>query len=349
MTEQASVSLFPWQQDDWSRLGSNHLQKHHAMLLTGLDGIGKREFACLLAQSIICSRTANESLDQPCGECQDCRLFEAGTHPDVHVIASEREALEGRVALLGEYANRYQDAAARDKKANPSQVIPVDQIRQLIDRFYQASHISGRRLALILPADRMNVNASNALLKVLEEPPENAYFLLVTANPSALPATIRSRCILERLSEPAIEESLSWIQQQGTVFPENLLLERSGPLDLLAQLESGTLEQKNQNIRGVLGVLDGRTDAVELASQMSKQDSSEILTWFQQFCADLIRWYCVGQVPGWQGIEYVPSSMNIMRVYAVYDKISTYRRLAREQLNGQLALEEILISLRRAV
>ena len=318
------------------------------MLLTGVSGIGKREFASLLAQAIICSQPQNAEAGRPCRNCQDCRLFEAGSHPDVHVVASEHEALEGRVTLLGEYADRYQDAVARDKKANPSLVIPVDQIRQLIDRFYQASHISGCRVAIISPADRMNVNASNALLKLLEEPPENAYFLLVTTDPSALPATIRSRCVVEKLSEPSEKETTEWLRKEGAEFSESLLQERFGPLDLLKQLESGFLEQKNQNIKGVLSVLNGRSDAVELAALMSKQDSSEILTWFQQFCADIIRWQCIGQTPSWQGIEYLPGSMNIMRVYGVYDKISTYRRLAREQLNGQLALEEILISLRRA-
>jgi len=267
----------------------------------------------------------------------------------VHVLTSEKEAVEGRVSLLGNYAERYQDAVARDKKANPSMVINVDQIRQLIDRFYQASHISQRRVALIFPADRMNVNAANALLKLLEEPPENTHLLLVTADASALPATIRSRCVMESLSHPPPKIAQAWLSDQGSNASMTLQEERVGPLDQLALSESGYIEQKNQNTKGVLAVLSGRADAVELAALLSKQDNLEVLTWIQQFCADIIRWRSTGDSPGWQGTEHLPGTMNIMRLYAVYDKISTYRRLAREQLNLQLALEEILIGLRASM
>ncbi len=341
-----NAPVFSWLQPDWERINIDPARLHHGLLLTGNSGIGKREFACLLAQSIVCSNTGDQ---KPCGQCQDCRLFTAGTHPDFHVLTSEREAVEGRVSLLGEYAERYQDAAARDKKANPSMVINVDQIRHLIDRFYQASHISERRVALIFPADRMNVNAANALLKLLEEPPENAHLLLVTADATALPATIRSRVVVEVLTNPQPEIAQAWLLEKGADDVVASRAGRVGPLDQLAQSESGYIEQKNQNIKGVLAVLSGRTDAVELAALLSKQDNLEVLTWFQQFCADIIRWRSTGDTPGWHGTEHLPATMNIMRLYAVYDKISTYRRLAREQLNIQLALEEILISLRASV
>ena len=346
------VSLLPWQSTDWERIAGAVETLHHGLMLSGQSGVGKREFATLLARKLLCQQPG----DSACGACQNCRLFDAGTHPDLHVIATEREAVNGRIELLGSYADRYQDSVARDKKTNPGVVITVDQIRRLIDRFYRASHISSRRVALIVDADRMNVNAANALLKLLEEPPENAHFILLSADPAMLPPTVRSRCLVEDLGGPDREEAFQWIQRQcesenlqlGSAAQSIIRASRSGPIDILARISAGVLDLQISNQKLLLELLSGRLDPVEGASALSKQEITELLLWMQQCCADLIRGCASGRQLDWLTDRTLLSRLDVARLHAVYDKISYYRRLAREQLNGQLALEELLIALRQA-
>ncbi|MGI9317362.1 MAG: DNA polymerase III subunit delta' C-terminal domain-containing protein [bacterium] len=341
--------LLPWHQEAWNRLAASADSLHHGLILNGLSGIGKREFSVALAQRLLCARRENLN---PCGDCQNCKLFVAGTHPDLHVITSEYEATEGRIDLISRYSDRYQDVVARGKKANPSQVIPVDQIRTLIERFYQSSHISDSRIALIVPADRMNANAANALLKLLEEPPAGAFFLLVTDQPGILPATIRSRCVNESLPTPSSDQAEKWILTQIsdadlTQLPVNV---SAGPIDFVADQQSGLFQQQLENLKRIDSLLNGQSDPLDLASQMVKQDAVPLLNWMHKLVFDMIKWQGAGQVPMWAD----QSSLKIDRVsatmlYKLYDKLGSYRRMARDQLNVQLALEEILISFQNAI
>ena len=322
---------------------------HHGVILSGISGIGKREFAVALAKRLLCG--ANTEIDA-CGACQDCKLFEAGTHPDLHVIASEHEASEGRIALIAQYSDRYQDSVARGKKTNPSPIIPVDQIRILIDRFYQSSYISNNRVALILPADRMNANAANALLKLLEEPPSDTYFLLVTDQPGLLPATIRSRCVSEPLEAPAPDQARKWLETNVEgVVPETLSANISvGPIDVARDYQRGTLQQQLENVKRIDALVCGRADPIELAAQMTKQDITSLLLWMHKLVVDLLKWDGAGQVPEWSSQAKLNiEGFSTEKLYKLYDKLASYRRMARDQLNAQLALEEILISFQQSV
>ena len=88
------------------------------------------------------------------------------------------------------------------RRAKPSAEIRVDQIRELSDFLYLGSHRGRRRVAIVHPAESMNVHAANALLKGLEEPPAGAMFLLVAHHPARLLATIRSRCVVAAVPRP---------------------------------------------------------------------------------------------------------------------------------------------------
>ena len=331
------------------RLAASARSMHHGVILSGISGIGKREFAVALAKRLLCG--VNTEVDS-CGACQDCKLFEAGTHPDLHVITSEYEAIEGRIELIAQYSDRYQDAVARGKKTNPSPVIPVDQIRVLIERFYQSSHISNSRVALILPADRMNANAANALLKLLEEPPSDAYFLLITDQPGLLPATIRSRCVSEPLGAPAPDQATKWLESNlKDGDPETLVANTSvGPIDVARDYQRGTLQLQLENVKKIDALVSGRADPIELATQMTKQDIAPLLLWMHKLVFDLLKWEGAGQVPEWSS----QANLNIdgfskEKLDKLYDKLANYRRMARDQLNAQLALEEILISFQHSV
>jgi DNA polymerase III subunit delta' len=152
---------------------------HHAYLFGGPEGVGKATAARLLAQSVNCEAA---EADRPCGACGPCRKIARGTHPDVFHLAQERVMAK---------AGRWEPKGGR----TPSKDIVVDQVRDLVDHRLSLRRFEGRRRVVVIdPADAMNAQAQNALLKTLEEPPDETTLVLVASNPDALLPTIRSRC-----------------------------------------------------------------------------------------------------------------------------------------------------------
>ena len=339
--------LYPWLAPQWPRFYADGPAFHQALVLAGSAGIGKREFAAVLSQRLLC----REAGEWPCGRCRDCRLFVAGSHPDFHVLLTEHERETCRVEQFSAYAARYPDRPGREGRSGPSRVISVDKIRLLIERFYQSSHSASGRVALLAPSDRMNANASNALLKLLEEPPPGARFVLVTDQPGSLLPTIRSRCVVETLTGPAAESSLEWLRgrtQGDETLIRNAASSGMGPLDILAGLESGMLAWQAASLESLRGLCQGEGDPVALAESLAKQDPLPLLGWLQRFTGQLIRWQAAGGEAPWGTPEHggaASPSISPEALFALYDKIGFYRRVARDQLNLRLALEEILAAL----
>jgi DNA polymerase-3 subunit delta' len=159
---------------------------HHAYLFGGPEGVGKGTAARLLAQAANCEGgTAGPGglRDDPCGACGPCRKIAKGVHPDVLVVAEERAMAK---------AGRWEPKGGRA----PSKDVVVDQIRDVVDHRLALRRFEGRRRFVVIdPADAMNPQAQNALLKTLEEPPDDTTLVLVASNPDALLPTIRSRCL----------------------------------------------------------------------------------------------------------------------------------------------------------
>ncbi len=157
---------------------------HHAYLFAGPEGVGKGTAARLLAQAANCEGVrAQAQLPDSCGECLPCRKIARGVHPDVVAVAEERA-----MARAGTWEPRGGRSPSRD--------IVVDQIRDVVDRRLSLRRLEARRRFVILdPADAMNPQAQNALLKTLEEPPDDTTLVLVAAAADALLPTVRSRCL----------------------------------------------------------------------------------------------------------------------------------------------------------
>jgi DNA polymerase-3 subunit delta' len=175
----------PWLSDIQQQLNDALLGQRlgHAPLIQGPSGVGKRQLGDWLSRRILC--LATEGPD-PCGQCRSCQLFASASHPDFFDVGIPEEKRE----------------------------IPVDSIRELNGRLQLTSSLSDRRVGRILPAEAMNVNAANALLKTLEEPASKAWLLLVSDRPGRLPATIRSRCQAITVRPPAHAEALDWLRSE---------------------------------------------------------------------------------------------------------------------------------------
>jgi len=194
--------MHPWNEPTLHAFAARRDRLPHAILIHGPRGVGKLALAERAAQMLLC-----EGASKPCDQCDACRWFKAGNHPDFRRVEPE---------ALWPQAEVDEDAPAKRAK-QPSIEIKVDQVRELAHFLYIRSHRGALRVALVHPAEDMNENAANALLKGLEEPPAAAVFILVSHRPAQLLPTIRSRCVAFPVGIPPREAALAWLSAQGLV------------------------------------------------------------------------------------------------------------------------------------
>ena len=161
----------------------------HGLVFAGPAGVGKATTARALAAAFLCEKPKG---DLPCGRCESCRVFDAGNHPDYHVIYRQLVRLE------------KEKAKARD--------LPVDVVRDfLVAPAGRMPGLNRGKVFVVEEAETMNPQAQNALLKTLEEPYGRTLIVLLTDQPDALLPTVRSRCQVVRfapLPEPLVRKEL---------------------------------------------------------------------------------------------------------------------------------------------
>ena len=155
-----------------------HRGLSHAYILSGPAGSGKRTLAGLLSAALVCTGGGEEI---PCGHCSGCKKAMAGIHPDISSIGDD----------------------GKD--------ITVAQVRALRSDAYIKPNEAGRKVYLLHRAQSMNSSAQNAMLKLLEEGPPYAAFLLLADNAAALLPTVRSRCQVLTLTPVSPQEARDWV------------------------------------------------------------------------------------------------------------------------------------------
>lgn len=225
--------FLPWQLDTAKPWLANRERFAHAWLIHGLAGIGKTQFALAAAAGLLCEQPQS---GLACGHCAACQWLAGGNHPDFRRIRPDAvAALEGEETESSDAVS----TASATKKA-PSKDIRVEQLRSLHHWFNTATHRGGFRVAVLYPAESLNQVSANALLKVLEEPPEHTVFLLVADAPDRLLPTLVSRCRRLPMAVPPRSICADWLQGQGVEAPD-LWLDAAGgaPLKALAASQSG--------------------------------------------------------------------------------------------------------------
>ena len=180
----------------------NENRLHHAWMITGPKGIGKATFVWRLAKYLLCTPIKQDG-PSLFGNAEDS-ITSLDIAPDHPVLRRIQAGSEGRLSIV----RRLYDEKRKTFKAQ----ITVEEIRKLKSFFALSAADGGRRVVIIDAADDMNVNAANALLKVLEEPPQHTILLLISHQPSRLLPTIRSRCRtlrLNALSQADIDQVLA--------------------------------------------------------------------------------------------------------------------------------------------
>lgn len=314
------ANFYPWQADFFARWMKTREQHGHALLLHGTKGLGKQKLVQAMSASFLCQQATDKN--GACGNCKACHLLKAKTHPDLKVI----EPLEEGKAII------------------------VDQVRALSGFLYLRPHLANNKLALIFPAEAMNINAANSLLKMLEEPPADTTLILVTHARHQLPVTIRSRCV--SVPAPVADRATAsrWLKEQGVNEHGSLLLNltSNAPLTALEWANNDVLGKRQQWLGDVSGLLNGdAAHLVDCAQRWKKDGFAGSLLWFHGLVADLIR---IGMGSETKNISNPDASsrlrelgkqINLIKLLNFFNKLSKLRQQLQSPLDSQLLTEEL--------
>ena len=275
----------------------------HAVLIQVDPGLGGEWLATWLAARLFCSTASGT---KPCGACLDCRRVVSGEQPDLMRLSPIEESKE----------------------------IRIDQVREMAAELALTGHGRGRKIALITPAERLNRNAANALLKTLEEPAGSSLLLLVTGEPSRLPATVQSRCTRVGAPVPPIAELESWLRARGGKGIDwKAVMSAIGPRPVLAlQVEAEAIaDLQRETARALDQVVSGALDPVETAETWGKDDFALRITCIENWIVSRIREWASGKRAG-----------QADALFAALDDAREARQWAETPINKPLALERLL-------
>ena len=266
--------LYPWLVPTYHKISQTFSEGlgHHALLIKADQGLGAESLFDALTKRIMCQTPDNA----PCGHCHACHLMAAHSHPDFHVLASQ----EGKD-------------------------IGVDQVRAINEVVSQHAQQNGNKLVYIQDAERLTEAAANALLKTLEEPRPNTYFLLQTEPSSSLLATIYSRCQVWNVPLPTEAEALNWLSSQFQAETSELLtalaMNLGRPLLALETLQQGLIEQRKNFLRQ-FWLFYRRRSPLEILPFFEKERTVQQVDWILAFLSDAIK-YKLEIQSGWQTLD----------------------------------------------
>ena len=319
-----AVERLPWHAEHWQRLAERIEAGRlpHALLITGLEGLGKRQLALALAEGLLCKSPLATA--RACGECQACHLISLGAHPDLMIVEPEEGGRQ----------------------------IRIDQIRALNEFLSLKSQYGGHRVGVITPAEQMNLASANSLLKTLEEPSAGAVLLLTASRPARLPATIRSRCQQLPIAAPEPEQARDWLRQQnGGDAAELLELAAGAPLRALQLSAQDTAAHYEALINSLEAIKQGRRDPVSIAESALAAGGRVVVPLWANIAVDLVR-ICGGGRPryGEPGrLQGLANGLDLVQLHRFIDRLTEARRQLDMSPNEQLLLEDLFIGWHKLV
>ena len=336
--------IYPWQQGAWEQLQPMRAKLPHAILFHGPAGIGKADFIEHFAQALLCENVRPDG--QACGACASCGWFVQHNHPDYRRVRPE--ALEDEPAGEGEEGGDT-EKKAKSAKA-PSKEIKIEQVRNLADFMNISTHRQGLRVVVLYPAEALNMPASNALLKTLEEPPPGTVFLLASNGLDRLLPTILSRCRKFALPMPDHAAALAWLKEQGVPDADSWLREEGGaPLAARAQAELGNRDE----LDGLLQFLarPSAESALRSAEKLSKTALSSLVSWQQRWLYDLLSVKLSGVVRYYpryrKELAALAGNVHTANLLQAVKSTNDRRAVADHPLSAKLFVEDMLLDYTR--
>jgi len=268
---QVLLQDIPWNKELWQDLIERYHGPGlpHASLLLGNEGTGKRPLAFKLAKFLLCKAADKKTAknNSYCSECHSCKLFDAGSHPDYFIC---------------------------DQEAKGKQV-KVDTVRKVNEFLSKTPQISACQVVQIYPVEAMNLNASNALLKTLEEPSGESYLLLMAERLGSVLPTIRSRTQRISLHPPQTEQALAWLKTRmaASTPADDLVLAlrqcAGGPLKAEQWLREGLLAQDSAYTSLMQNWLSGKQQLQDVSKALSKFDLPDTINWWASLSLDIMK------------------------------------------------------------
>jgi DNA polymerase-3 subunit delta' len=307
----------------------NH-RMSHALLITGENGTGKRTLSRLIAAGLLCTEEGN----QPCGRCSGCTRVYDNEHPDLICI-------EKGIPLA---------ADAKKSKA----AIPIDDIREMIRLSSSYSFEGGNRVVLISNAEDMTVQAQNCLLKILEEPPENTYFILTSGHPEQLLVTIRSRCRFLKM-KPWDEDQIIQILTKNGISKDKACLAASscnGSIGYAKQLtdDEDYWKTRDEIVRAFFGSGE-RSRIISVSSQWKekKTEAEQLFDILEEYIRIMLQHRITKR--GDDRLQHISkewkdfaATADIERFVFLLDRISDSRKQYGSNVNIQAIVDQLLLS-----
>ncbi|MEX0446803.1 DNA polymerase III subunit delta' [Xenorhabdus sp. SGI246] len=320
------MNWYPWLNHAYRQLIESHQQGrgHHALLLHAHEGTGAEALLYGLSRWLMCQ---DKQGARSCGKCHGCHLMLAETHSDWHVLAPEKG----------------------------KNVIGVDAVRQLSEKLYEYSQQGGAKIVWLLSTEALTDAASNALLKTLEEPPRNTYFLLRCQHPANLLATLRSRCFYYFLPAPENETGLYWLQNQLPAISSQdiqtaLKLSQGAPLAAKQLLQTEKWQQRTAFCQAITQALYN-DDILSLLPLLNRDDAQQSLYWLISLLSDAVKWrqeaqnYCINQDQQVL-IHHLASGQSVEKLLNMVDDWTRcrHRLISVAGINRELLLTEQLLN-----
>jgi DNA polymerase III subunit delta' len=307
---------FPWHEAAWREFEAVRAADRlsHAYLIEGPQGLGKLHLAFRMAARVLGTPWPESDPPIPL------------PHPDLTWVTLET------------------DDEGKQKKQ-----IGVQQIRDTCASLAMTSYAGGWKTAVIWPAEQLNANAANAMLKTLEEPPPRTLLLLVRSRLDTLPATIASRCQRIRIAPPPTDTAVRWLEARAGAGDWRRLLALAGDAPLMALLlaEEGFREFDQSFSKDLLDVLGGRREPLEIAAEWARRPLPTTLRWLDVWTAELVRWKATGMPAARAAapertLQTALEGIPLQRLFRYKDEVRSAMTRSDGVFNTQMVLEGLL-------
>ncbi|WMY96443.1 MAG: DNA polymerase III subunit delta' C-terminal domain-containing protein [Arsenophonus sp.] len=304
-------------------------QSHHALLLHSQHGIGSSSLIYAITRWLMCKNTNDI---KSCGNCHGCHLMLANTHPDCYVIFAEKN----------------------------KNSIGIEIIRNLIKNLSTHAQQNGAKVIWFPCIEKLTETASNALLKTLEEPENNTYFLLECHNLFNILPTLRSRCFYYHLSVPDHTIVFSWLKKQKILLKENeintaIKLTSGAPISALMLLKPDIWIKRKCFFKSLTEHLSNNT-LLSWLPELNQSNATDRIVWLITILLDAIKYqkklsyYCVNQ----DQLSLISqlakmSPANVLLKHAYEWKNCRYQLISIMGLNQELLLISQLINWQNAL
>lgn len=315
-------TTYPWLNVIADKLSSYQQQQRlpSALMLQGDEGLGLATLARDFSKQVFCLKPTSEG--SACCSCSSCLLFDAGNYPDYINIKPD----EGKLT------------------------IKIDAIRQLSERLALSSQFANPRIVIINPIDALLHQASNSLLKTLEEPSENTCLILIAHQLSKIPMTIRSRCQIIKINATDKNLANRWLKEEGCEQSlQYLMLANDRPLLAYDLWKKDGLEHRRELFDEFVALIKGQLDPLIFAEKCLSKKEFPIIKWLTSWLADAVKYKyssTVNQllnVDLGEDLKVLPSKLHLNDLYGLLDKLGELAQLEASQLNHQLLLEEFSV------